>query len=199
MYYIWMVVAVVGMVALGFGVGYDWDYVVRVHLLIGLGIAVFIWLCVLLTSRAGSLKHVRKSFEKTLSTLSPSDQEAFARQNFGKADFLNTSEDSLPARLLVGSDFWLYFRNACQIYRVADMEKLRAQEEKSTIHYKAGNARVRQKIGVGVSLVVDYREDTISAKERSDRVYLASWKQLQEAKNLLVRHCPKVKDLWEET
>jgi len=199
MYYIWMAVAVVGMVALGFGVGYDWTYVVRVHLLIGLGIAAFIWLCVLLTSRAGSLKKVRKSFEKTLSSLSPSDQEAFARQDFGRADFLNTSEDSLPARLLVGPDFWLYFRNACHIYRVADMEKLRAQEEKSTIHYKAGNTRVRQKIGVGVSLVVDYREDAAPAKERSDRVYLANWKQLQEAKNLLARHCPKVKDLWDET
>ncbi len=199
MYYIWMVVAIVGMVALGFGVGYDWTYVVRVHLLIGVGIAVFIWLCVLLTSRAGSLKKVRKSFEKALSALSPSDQEAFARQDFGKADFLNTSEDNLPARMLVGPDFWLYFRTACQIYRVADMEKLRAQEEKSTIRYNVGNTRVRQKIGMGVSLIVEYREDTVSAKERADRVYLANWKQFQAVKSLLVQRCPKAEALWEET
>ena len=32
MYYIWMVAAVVGMVALGFGVGYDLAYVLQVHL-----------------------------------------------------------------------------------------------------------------------------------------------------------------------
>ena len=198
MYYIWMVVAVVGMVALGFGVGYDWTYVLRVHLLIGIGIAVFIWLCVLITSRAGTMKEARKSFEKALSALSPSDQEAFAQQNFGRVDFFNTFEDRFPVWLLVGEDFWLYFRDVCHIYRVADMEKLWVQEEKTQLRYNVGNTRVRQKVGVGVSLMVDYREGTGSAKGGSDRLYLASWEQFQTAENLITRRCPKVASLWEK-
>lgn len=196
MYYIWMAAAVAGMTALGFVAGYDWTYVVRVHLPIGAGIAVFIWLCVLLTSRAGMMKTVRKSFEKALSALSPSDQEILARQDFGRVDFLNTFEDSFPARLLVGPDFWLYFRGVCQIYRVTDMEKLRVQEEKTQLHYKIGSTRVRQKADAGVSLMVDYREGTGSAKQGPDRLYLADWEQLQTAKELIARHCPKAEGLW---
>lgn len=198
MYYIWMVVAVAGMVALGFGVGYDWTYVLRVHLLIGIGIAVFIWLCALITSRAGTMKEARKSFEKALSALSPSDQEAFARQDFGRVDFLNTFEDRFPTWVLVGEDFWLYFRDVCQIYRVADMEKLRAREEKTQLHYKVGSTRVRQKVGVGISLMVDYREGTVSAKGGPDRLYLASWEQFQTVENLITRRCPKAASLWEK-
>ena len=199
MYYIWMAVAVAGMVALGFGVGYDWTYVIRVHLLIGVGIAVLIWLCVLLANRATTMKAVRKRFEKALSALSPSDQEAFVRQQYGRVDFFNTYEDAFPARLLVGPDFWLYFRGFCQIYRVADMEKLSAREEKTQLNYNVGgNTRVRQKVGVGVSLVVDYRDGTASAGQGPDRLYLAKWEQLQTAKELIARHCPKAEALWSE-
>ena len=78
------------------------------------------------------------------------------------------------------------------------MEELWAEEEKTQIRYNIGNARVRQKVGLGVSLIVNYRKDTTSAKERSDRVYLASWKQFQTAKELIARYCPKVKTLWKE-
>jgi len=192
MYYLWMAGAVIGLVALGLGVGYDLAYVLRVHLLIGLGIAAFIWLFVLLSGRACSMKTVRKQFEEALSALSPSDQAAFARQDFGRVDFFNTGEDSFPARLLVGPDFWLYFRGACRIYRVADMQSLEAREEKIPLHYTAGSVRVRQKVAAGVSLVVNYRE------EASGQVYLASWEQFRTAKGLLEQHCPKAKALWQE-
>lgn len=198
MYYIWMAVAVAGMVALGFAAGYDLAYVLRVHLLIGLGIAVFIWLCVLLTSRGCTMKNARKQFEKALSALSPSDQEAFVRQDFGRTDFLNTLEDSFPARLLAGPDFWLYFRGVCHIYRVSDIEALGVREEKTRLSYKVGNTHVRQKVGAGVSLTVDYREDTGSARERSDQLYLTSWEQFKTAKELIHRHCPKAETLWRE-
>ncbi len=197
MYYIWMAAAVAGMTALGFGAGYEWTYVLRVHLPIGAGIAGFIWLCVLLTSRAATMKSVRKSFEKALSALSPSDQEAFARQDFGRTDFLNTFEDSFPARLLAGPDFWLYFRDVCQIYRTADMEKLGAREETVRVHCKSGGVRMRRKVGAGVSLTVDYRKDTDAARQGPDRVYLASWEQLQTAKDLIARYCPKAETLAE--
>lgn len=196
MYYIWMAVAVAGMVVLGFGVGYSWTYVARVHLPIGVGVAIFIWLCVLFANRANTMKAARKSFEKALSALSPSEQEVFVQQEFGRTNILNAFEDSFPALLLVGSDFWLYFRDVCQIYRVADMEKLWVREEKTRLHYNIGSTSVRQKVGVGVSLAVDYREGTISAEQGPDRLYLANGEQFQLAKDLIDRCCPKAKALW---
>lgn len=198
MYYIWMAVAVVGMVALGFAVGYEWTYVLRVHFVIGLVIALFIWLCALLSGKASTIKAVRKKFEKALSALSPSDQEAIAQQNFGRTDFLNTSKDSFPARLLVGSDFWIYFRSVCHIYRVSDMTKLSVQEEKTSVNYNIGNTHVRQRVGVGVSVMVDYRDGTVSSDGFSDQLYLASWDQFKSAKELITQNCPKVEYLWEE-
>lgn len=199
-YYIWMVVIVAGMLALGFA-GYDWTHVVRVHLPIGVIIAALIYLCgILISDRAVSMKNARKQFEKALSTLSPSDQEAFARQDFGRADFLKmTGMDVYPARLLVGQDFWLYFRNVCCIYRVADMEKLQIQQEKTQLHYfSTGNVRVRQRIDPGVSIVVGYRDGTISKEQQHDRLPFINWEQARTAKDLIVRHCPKTETLWEK-
>ena len=199
MYYLWMAGAVAGLVALGFGVGYDWRYVARVHLPIGLGIAILIWLFVLLSNRANTMKTVRKSFEEALSALSPADQEAFVRQDFGRADFFNTLEENFPARLLVGPDFWLYFRHVCRIYRVDDMEKLLFQEEKTQLRYKVGNNRVRQKVLAGVSLVIDHREKSNgSDEEGSGSLYLANWDQAQTAQELIAQYCPKAESLWGE-
>ena len=72
-----------------------------------------IWLCVLFTSRSGTMKNARKQFEKAISAFSPSDQEAFVRQNFGRVDFLNTMEDNFPARLYLNS--WEQFRTAKEL------------------------------------------------------------------------------------
>ncbi len=68
---IWMALSVAAMVALGFGVGYDWQYVVKVHLLIGLGFAAFIWLCFWIQTRSVSMKKVRGMYEQALLELSP--------------------------------------------------------------------------------------------------------------------------------
>lgn len=199
MYYIWMAAAVAGLVVLGFVAGYNATYVLRVHLLIGAGLAAFIYLCVLITGRTGTMKNAQKNFEDALSSLSPSEQESFARQDFGRADFFNTVDDAFPARLLAGPDFWLYFRDGCQIFRVADMEKLEAREEKIQLRYKTGSTRVRQKAVAGISLAVSYREDSDSDKERPDSLFLASWEQFQTAKDLINQHCPKAQALWSES
>ena len=47
-------------------------------------------------------------------------------------------------------------------------------------------------------MIVNYRKDTASARERSDKVYLANWKQFQTVRELIGRYCPKVKTLWKE-
>lgn len=196
---IWMLVSVAALVALGFGVGYEWQYVVRVHLPIGLGIAAFIWLCYFIRGRSVSMKKVRKQYEKALSALSPSDQDALALQGSqcGHLDFLNTNADNCPARLTVGPDYWVYYRGACHTYRVADIERLWAVQETARVNYSLGNKRVNQNLGVGVSLMVGYRDGTQSAaKYPEDKIYLETGKQLEQAKELMDKYCPKSRTLW---
>lgn len=196
---LWVLLSVGGMVALGFGVGYDWTYVLRVHFLIGLGFGAFIWLCFWLQTRSVSMKKVRGMYEDALGKLGSSDQEGFVQQSpqCGSTDFLNPVTDKYPARLTVGPDYWLYFRDGCRVLRVADIQRLKAIQETARVGYHVGNTRVRQNLGVGVSIVAEFRDGTASAaKGESAKVFLENAKQLEEARALIAKHCPKAGPLW---
>ena len=197
---LWMALSVAAMVALGFGVGYEWQYVMKVHLLIGVGFALFIWLCFWIQTRSTSMKKVRQMYEQTLSKLSPSDQEALAKQApTGRADFTNGTTDKYPARLIIGPEFWVYFRDSCHVFRVSDMEGLKVIEETGRIGYNMGSTRVRQTIGMGVSIVVGYRDGTAFASSYPNaKVYMENMKQIGEAQALIEKFCPKAKSLWGE-
>ena len=196
---LWMLLSIGGMVALGFAVGYEWTYVLRVHFLIGLGFGLFILLCFWLQTRSVSMKKVRKLYEQALGGLSSSDQEAFAQQasQAGSVDFFNPGSDKYPARLTVGPDFWLYFRGGCQTFRVADMAGLRVKQETTRVGYNVGNSHVRQSLGVGLSLVAHFREGSASAAQSdSASIFLDNAKQLEQARALTEKHCPKARPLW---
>lgn len=196
---LWMFLCVAGMVALGFLVGAEWSYVLRLHLPMGVGLALFIWLCFWLQNRSVSIKKVRASYEKALGALSPQDQAGFASQapQCGKAGFANRLTDKYPARLTVGPEYWLYFRDlGCQVFRVADMKSLHAREEHTRVGYTVGSTRVRQSLGTGVSLVVEYRDGTaFAAKDSSPSIYLENAKQLEQAYALIRARCPKAQAL----
>lgn len=196
---LWMFLCVAGMVALGFFVGADGAYVLRLHLPVGVGLALFVWLCFWLQSRSVSIKKVRASYEKALGALSPQDQAGFASQapQCGQVGFTNRLTDKYPARLTVGPEYWLYFRDlGCQVFRVADMGRLYAREEHTRVGYDIGKTHVRQSLGVGVSLVVEYRDGTaFAAQNSSAAIYLENAKQLEEAYALIRRHCPKAQAL----
>lgn len=196
---LWMALCVVGLVALGFAVGADWAYVLRLHLPVGLGLAAFIWLCFWIQGRSVSIKKVRAAYEKALGALSPQDQAGFASQasQCGQASFSNRLTDKYPARLTVGPEYWLYFRSlGCQVFKVSDMRRLGAREEHTRVGYTVGDTRVRQSLGAGVSLVVEYREGTASAAQSEEAsIYLENAKQLDEARALIRRYCPKAQAL----
>lgn len=59
---LWMTLSIVIMVGIGFLAGYDFSYILKVHFLIGGGIAVFIWLCFYLQTKSTSLKKVRSVY-----------------------------------------------------------------------------------------------------------------------------------------
>lgn len=197
---LWMCLCVAGMVALGFMVGAEWSYVLRLHLPIGVGLALFIWLCFWLQGRSVSIKKVRAAYEQAIGALSPQDQAGFAGQapQCGKVVYTNRLTDKYPARLTVGPEYWLYFRDlGCQVFRVSDMERLYAREEHTRVGYSIGRTRVRQSLGVGVSLVVEYRDGTAFAdKGGSPSIYLENAKQLEEAYALIRRCCPKAQGLF---
>ncbi len=184
---LWMALCVIGLVALGFGVGGGLDTVLRIHLPVGVGMALFVWLCFWIQTRSVSMKKVRASYEKALGGLSPADQAAFVRQGplCGRIGFENRMTDKYPARLMVGPDFWVYFREACQVFKVADIQKLHARQETTRVGYDLGKTHVRQSLGVGVSLVA----------EGAGKIYLENAKQLEQAEELIKKYCPKGKEL----
>ena len=119
---LWMGVSIFGMVALGFFVFYVAAYVFRVHFLIGLGLALVILLCFWLQTRLVSMKKVRPAYEQAFGKLSGEEKAAFLRQmelkTYGKLNFLNGTTDKYPCRLLVGPEYWLYFRDlSCRIVK----------------------------------------------------------------------------------
>lgn len=199
---LWMALCVAGLVALGVGVGAGWDYILRVHLPAGVGLAAFVGLCFWVQTRSVSMKKVRASYEKALQALSPSDQAAFARQApCGKAGFENRLTDKYPARLTVGPDYWLYFRGlGCRVFKVSDMQRLYARQETTRVSYNMGDKHVRQSLGAGVSLVAVYREGSAWAAESGgqDGICLDNAKQLEQARGLIAQYCPKAAPLFEK-
>ena len=147
-----------------------------------------------------SVKKARRQYEQCLGSLSSADQAAFARQGAqcGRADFFNPASEKYPARLLIGPDYWLYFRGSCQVFRVADIQSLSAKQETARVGYSLGDTRVRQNLGVGVSLVAEYREGTAAAKSGPGKIFLEDAKQLDEARQLIRQYCPKAGRLFEK-
>ena len=75
---VWMAISIIAMVALGVGVGYDLAYVARVHLLIGVGIAVIIWFGFWVQGKAASMKQVLAVYEKEIGSFcGPEDEGGF--------------------------------------------------------------------------------------------------------------------------
>lgn len=198
---LWMALSVVGMSALGFLVGYDFSYVLRVHFLIGCAIALFIALCFWIQGCTTSLQKARKGYEKGIDAFfrTEEDRAAFCRQmesgNYGKLEFLNTATDRYPCRLLIGPDYWMYFRNGgCQFFRTADIQNISGRKDTARVSYNVGNARVRQNMAVGMSLVLTYRDGSPSAKEGKEKegcLSLENQGQFDAVMSLIRQYCPQ--------
>ncbi len=195
---LWMGVSIFGMVALGFLVGYDAAYVFRVHFLIGLGLALVILLCFWLQTRLVSMKKVHPAYEQAFGKLSGEEKAAFLRQmelkTYGKLNFLNGTTDKYPCRLLVGPEYWLYFRDlSCRIVKAEEIQSLTGREEKTRVGYTLGNTRVSQKLTVAVSLVIEYRAESGKGQEN---LLLENGGQLEQAVELIRRYCPRCAELF---
>lgn len=197
---LWMAAFLIGMVALGFIVGYDAAYVMRVHFPIGCGIALFAGLCFWLPSKISNVKTVRKAYEKAMQDFfqTEEDRERFARQmesgDYGKVNFYNVSEETYPGRFIAGPDYWMYFSRFCRFIRTEDIQSLSRQNESTRVSYNTGAGRVGKNIAVGVSLIIKYKEGSVSAKANRDAeesLFFSKSEQYQEAMELIKARCPQ--------
>lgn len=89
--------------------------------------------------------------------------------NYGKVNFYNVNEDNYPSRLIVGSDYWMYFNGlSCLFIRTADILSICEQKEMTRAHYNASSRRRKPAMSIGVSLVITYEENSVSANQREN-------------------------------
>ncbi len=197
---LWMAAFLIGMVAIGFIAGYDIAYIMRVHFPIGCGIALFAGLCFWLPSRISNMKAVRKAYEKAMQDFfqTEEDRELFVKQmesgNYRKANFYNVSQETYPGRFIAGPDYWMYFNGACRFVRTGDIKSLSRQNESTRVTYDAGGGRRGKNIAIGVSLVIRYKEGSVSAKAHRDAeesLFFSKSEQYQEAMELIKDRCPQ--------
>lgn len=74
---------------------------------------------------------------------------------------------------------------------MVDIDDTYAEEEKSRLRYSMGNYRVMQNVTMGISLVIEYKSDSVSQKDdERDKLYLENGKQLSQVVELIRKHCP---------
>lgn len=195
---LWMAGCLIGMVALGFVAGYNLAYVMRVHFPIGCVIALFAGLCFWLPAKISNVKAVRKGYEKAMEDFfqSQEDQDLFVRQmesgNYDKVNFNNISE-TYPSRFIAGPDYWMYFNGRfCCFVRTEDILSIRRQDETTRVSYNTG--RSGKNIAIGVSLVITYKQNSVSANKNRDAeesLFFQKGEQYQQALELIKRRCPQ--------
>lgn len=196
---LWMAVSIGAMVALGFGVGYDFEYVLRVHFVIGCGIALFILFLFWILTVTTTMKPVRKAYERAFGEFFQSEEDVslFCRQmeekNFDMLTFMNISSEKFPTRFIAGPDYWVYFCcGRCVLVRVADIESIHESSESTTVSYNVGGTRVRQDMSAGASIAVVYKNDTASQrKTKMEKLYFSKRDQFRQAMESVKKRCPE--------
>lgn len=206
--YIMMALCVVGMMLFGFivalSVGEDILMVFRVHLPIGCVMALFVWFCFWCQGRSGKIKKIRNACEKDVAAFfkSEEEQEAFLAQmesnNYGRIsymDFVNTLYDKVPTQFVAGADYFTILgRYGMTFIRVADIKSIYAEEVRSRVRYSVGDSRVSQSMTVGISLIMEYKQEALARlglKPGDYRsLFLHGMKQVNETRALIKKYCP---------
>ena len=185
---IWMGISVGVMVGIGLLAGYDFLYILKVHFLIGCGIAFFIWLCFFLQIKTTSVKNVKSVYEKVIEKIDDKEKDLFTKQmengSYEVVTFQNPTTDKYPARFLVGKDFWVYYRFPnCVVVNASDVNKIYLRNDTTNISYNVGNRNIRQNVSLGKSLIIS------SKTNKEDIVIsLGNDEQVKQAKELIKKY-----------
>lgn len=206
--YIMMALCVAGMMLLGFivalSVGEDILMVFRVHLPIGCVMALFVWFCFWCQGKSVKMKKIRDACETNIAAFfqSEEEQEAFLAQmesnHYGRIsymDFVNTLYDKAPTQFVAGADYFMILsRYGIQFIRTADIKNIYAEEVKSRVRYSVGDSRVSQNMTVGISLIMEYKENALARlglkPDDYASLFLHGMKQVDETRALIKKYCP---------
>lgn len=199
---VWMALCVAGMVALGlFAYRGDVQVVLKVHLPIGIGIALFvalftIWQQKCILNKKMLIKAYEKGATAAFNDRQEQDQVLFCHQ-MGQKDCEEVEfwekQISFPSKVIIGTDYWVYRSNVtANFVKVSDVLGAHLANSKARISYKIGNTKVKQNVIVGVELIVDYKKDS-GVKSTSDSViYFDNKKQALPVIELIKKYCPQV-------
>ncbi|HBA47590.1 MAG TPA: hypothetical protein DCZ91_07280, partial [Lachnospiraceae bacterium] len=82
----------------------------------------------------------------------------------------------------------------CRFIRTGDIKSLSRQNESTRVSYNTGGGIRGKSIAIGVSLVIKYKEGSVSAKENRDAeesLFFSKSEQYQEVMELIKDKCPQ--------
>lgn len=105
------------MCILGFAVGYDVQYVMRVHLPISVGIAIFIALYIFWQKNSMiNKKTVVKAYQKGAVHMTKEEQGLFCAQmsqgNYGESIY-QQSINAFPTKVIIEPEYWVCRNGSC--------------------------------------------------------------------------------------
>lgn len=191
---LWMLISIVGMVALGIAVGADAATIMRIHFPIGLVIAVFIGFCFWITTKTTSIKKVRKVYEKEIeASLNEQEQAAFCKQmESGQWETVcHTSiYNNYPVRMLIGADYWLYCNGTgCSMIKTSEIAMLKKDEQYAPVSVNVGSAKVRGNTSAGVLLTVVFEKEY---DKKDKNLFFDKGQHVNEVLKVIEKFCPQM-------
>ena len=187
-----MLACVAALVALGFVVGADVATILRLHLLLGLGIALVYGVTAYLTSGSLAPKTIVKAYARGAKQIrTPEDERLFLNQmSEGRCDVMEYLEDGFPSKVIIGPDYWVYRGVArSDFIKVADIESCTVVTDSATIH--AGEKRRR--VAIGRSIVVRYKKElNLGALSSIASLSFNNDNEVTQAFALIEKHCPQL-------
>jgi len=199
---VWMAVCIVGMIALGFVAGMGVQGVLKLHLPIGIGLALFsalftVWQQKSILNKKIIIKAYIKGAASEFANSPEQNQSLFCHQmSDGRYEEVEYSQSQIPfpSKVIVGSDYWVYRNHVMSVFvKVSDVSEIHLAKTKVRMSYDKGNTQVKKNAAVGVELVVDYKENSSPKKISPCSVmFFDNNEQASQVLALIKKHCPQI-------
>lgn len=199
---LWVGISIVGMSALGLAVGAGVQGVLKLHLPIGIGIAVFMalytfWQQSGIVNTKRLIKAYQRGVNFAFNGRPEEDQSLFCNQmmshNYDQTEYWE-KQLPFPSKVIIGPDFWVYRNHFTSTFvKVADVSKVHLAKTSVKVSYNTNSSHVKQKICVGMELVVEYIEDSVMRKiSPHSAMYFNDHEQASQVIALIQKHCPQI-------
>ncbi len=200
---LWMMISVAAMVALGFAVGGSVEDVMKLHLPIGVGIAVFIALTKLLMNSSLSKKTIVKLYTKGAQSDFKKDDGQnqsllCAQMNSGNYEEFEYKEkqSAYPSKMFIGPDYWVHLnRFPAKYIKASDVSRVCFSGVNTTISYQTSSSNVKQSVQTGFELVAELKADTNDKKQKIKTKTVLFCDKIEDVSpvfDMIRKYCPDV-------